>query len=82
MRPVGTNGPSEACSHPSLIASSQYERVPGFSRLFLEGGVRMSQLTFTLTGPSSVDTFKSVHHLLNTKHVAGPGLIKTNITVS
>lgn len=42
----------------------------------------MSQLTFALTGPSSVGTFKSEHNLLNTKHVAGPGLIKTNITVS
>lgn len=42
----------------------------------------MSQLTFALTGPSSVGTFKGEHNLLNTKHVAGPGLIKTNITVS
>lgn len=40
----------------------------------------MSQFTFALTGPSSVGTFKSVRNLVNTKHVAGPGLIKTNIT--
>lgn len=41
----------------------------------------MSQLTFLLTGPSSVGTFESVHNLVNANHVAGPGLIQTNIIV-
>lgn len=83
MGSVGTNGSSEACIHLSLSSlllhsvnvSPVLQAVPG-------GRVRMSQLTFPLTDPSSVGTFKSVHSLVNTKHVAGSGLIKTNITVS
>lgn len=43
--------------------------------------MRLSQLTFLLTGPSSVGTFESVHNLVNANHVAGPGLIHTNIIV-
>lgn len=34
---------------------------------------------FPTAGPSSVGASKSVHHLVNTYHKAGPGLIKTNV---
>lgn len=40
---------------------------------------RMIQLTFPLAGPSSEGAFKSILNLVNTYHVAGPGLIKTNV---
>lgn len=81
MGPVGTNVSSEAAAIPASL-HLHVRTSPRFLQAVLRGRVRMSQLTFTLTGPSSVGTFKSVHNLLNTKHVAGPGLIKTNITVS
>lgn len=39
----------------------------------------MIQLTFPLAGPGLEGAFKSIHNLVNTYHVAGPGLIKINL---
>lgn len=38
----------------------------------------MIQLTFPLPGLGSVGALRSVYKAVNTYHVAGPGLIKTN----